>query len=346
MQRPRFIALVASLTLLSAAAGAGPITFTQVPTVFNNPVGIDYHEPTGQLALSVNYPTGSPLNFELVQPNGTHVPFSTASGFTDEVKIATVRSGNMGGFTTGDLFTGNGVDGQIARISADGSSVSVFADLPGLGNGLMRGSLHVDRTGVFGGDLIAVTTEGQVWRVNSAGGTSPGPLANVETHLEGVLTVPNNPVFGLLAGRIIAGAEGQNLLYAIDSSGDVDSYNVGIPIEDIDFINANENFFGVNFGTGRILTASASDFASLVGGILLTREFPIPGTTGLYSLSWDAMSMSPVVSQLALGAGSATVGQWEHVTFAPFQVNAPEPGSLLLLLGGLAGLMRARRRQR
>ena len=39
--------------------------------------------------------------------------------------------------------------------------------LPGTGHGLLRGSLHVDRTGEYGGDLIVVTTGGEVWRVQS-----------------------------------------------------------------------------------------------------------------------------------------------------------------------------------
>ena len=67
-------------------------------------------------------------------------------------------------FAAGTFFTGNGVDGQITRISPDGSTIlNPWVDLPGGGNGLMRGSLHVDRTGVWGGDLLAVTTSGQVW---------------------------------------------------------------------------------------------------------------------------------------------------------------------------------------
>ena len=37
----------------------------------------------------------------------------------------------------------------------------------------MRGSLYVDRTGVWGGDLIAVTTRGGVWRVTRDGRQAP-----------------------------------------------------------------------------------------------------------------------------------------------------------------------------
>src|SRR4030095_6885952 len=157
--------LGASATL--AAAGAD-LKLTQISTPFPSPIGIDYHEPTDSVVMSVNYASGNPFNFERVEADGTHVQFSAISGLSDEVKIATARSGSV--FPSGTLFTGNGIDGQITQISPDGSSIiNPWVSLPGAGNGLMRGSLYVDRTGVYGGDVIAVTTAGEVWRINSAG---------------------------------------------------------------------------------------------------------------------------------------------------------------------------------
>ena len=321
-------------------AHAAPIRLTRVPTFFNSPIGIDYHQPTNTLVMSVNYPSGSPHNFERVEQNGAHVQFSTASGLTEEVKIATVRPGNTGGFTTGDLFTGNGVDGQIARITNNGATViNPFVDLPGAGNGLMRGSLYVDQTGVWGDDLIAVTTGGEVWRINSAG--VPTLISDRNVHLEGLMTVPNDAArYGPLAGKIIAGAEGQGLLYAFDGES-FTTYALGVNIEDIDMINAGENFFGVNFGTGFILTADASDFAGMAGDILLTQETHASGTSGLYRLRWNGVALQ--AEQFTLTGDSAPVGQWEHVTFAPVEVT-PEPGTLLLLGSGLLGLGAFRRR--
>ena len=328
---------------------AQAITLTQISTNFNTPIGIDYHQPTNSVVMSVNYSGGQPHNFERVQLDGTHVQFSNISGFTNEVKIATARSGNGGGWAPGTLFTGNGVDGQIVRIVPDGSSSSII-DLPGAGNGLMRGSLYVDRTGVYGGDLIAVTTSGEVWRVTSAGvGTM---LADVNTHLEGMITVPNDVAkYGPLAGKIIAGAEGEGRLYIFDNTGFIDNPLIGVNIEDIDLIVANENFFGVNFGTNRLLGAPASEFAGIVGGILLTQE--THSGSGLYNLTWNGVSL--VASQLSLDAGSAPVGQWEHVTFAPAGINeipptkapglVPEPITAALGLMGLGVLGMATRRR-
>lgn len=319
---------------VTGAIPAGAITLTQISTTFNSPIGIDYHEPTQSVIASVNYNSGgSPYNLERILLNGSHTQFSAVTGLTDELKIATVRSGNVGGFATGEVFTGTGTDGQIIRIAADGSSFS-YINLPGTDHGLMRGSLYVDRTGIYGGDLITVTTGGEVWRVNSSGaGTF---IADVNVHLEGLITVPNNSAqYGPLAGKIIAGAEGQGLMYVFDNSGFVATHSLGVSIEDIDLIEAGENFFGVNFGSSRILGAPASDFASMVDDILLTQESPTGGSA-LFQLEWNGSSL--VTSQIALDFGSEIPSQWEHVTFAPAGIveippTVPEASTWIAGLG-------------
>ncbi len=290
------------------------LTFTAISTTFNSPIGIDYHEPTNSVVMSVNYPNGAPLNFERVQLDGGHVPFSDFMGMTEEVKIATVRPGNMGGFTNGDLFVGNGVDGQIARITNSGGMViSPWVDLPGENNGLMRGSLYIDRTGVYGGDLVVATTVGELWRITSAGVATR--LAAVGVHLEGLISVPPFPArFGPLAGKLISGAEGVGLLYAFDATGAFETYNLGVAVEDIDLVVPGENFFGVNFGTSRLLGVPREVWRSVAGDIVLTQESVTAGTTGLFRVYWDGNTLT--AQPFPLGAGSATVGQWEHTTFA------------------------------
>ena len=302
-----------------------PIKLTQISTPFNQSIGIDYHEPTNSLIISANYFNGNPNNFERILLDGTHASFSNISGLTDEVKIATVKSGGIGGFKVGDLFVGNGVDGQIVKITDNGSTViNPWIDLPGDNNGLMRGSLYIDRTGVFNGDLIAVTTTGQVWQINSQGGSKL--LASLGTHLEGLLVVPNDVnKYGPLAGKIIAGAEDQTRLYSIDPQGKTAFYDVGVKIEDIDFISPNENFFGVNYGTSKILGAPASQFSWMIGDILLTQESH--SGTGLFRLFWNGTTLN--TEEINLTFDSQIPGQWEHVTFAPVGLdNIPqvEPG--------------------
>ncbi|MFM2248698.1 MAG: hypothetical protein RL071_4773 [Pseudomonadota bacterium] len=290
-----------------------PVTFVAISTPFTQPVGIDFHEASGTVVMSVNYPSGAPYAFETVDADGDHAAFSGMSGLSDEVKIATVRSGNTGGFATGELFVGNGVDGQIVRISADGSvATNPWVDLPGTNNGLMRGSLYVDPTGVWGGDLLVATTQGELWRVNSAG--VPTLVADVgSTHLEGLLTVPDAPVrYGPFAGKALAGAEGEGRLYAISPDGTVEHYVLGVNVEDIDMAWPGENFFGVNFGTSRILGVDGAQLAGMAGDILLTQESH--SGAGLYRLWWDGST--PRVEELTATSGGPTLGQWEHVTFA------------------------------
>jgi hypothetical protein len=226
------------------------LTLVPVAVGFNHPIGIDHYEPLRQVVLSVNYSNGLPNNFDRVNSQGTPVPFATVGGWTEEVKIATARD-TLGGFAVGDLFTGNGQPGQIARITNNGQTVLNPWVVLTPESGLLRGSLYVDRTGVFGGDLIAVTTAGGVWRIGA--GQSATQLANLGVHLEGVITVPDEARYGPWRGKILVGAEDQTLLWTVDPQGATQAYNLGIRPEDIDLIPANENFFGVDYGNSRLV---------------------------------------------------------------------------------------------
>ena len=292
---------------LSYAGPAFGITLTPITTGFNNIIGIDHYEPTNQVLVSVHYSNGLPHNFELIASDGSRTTYSGISALTDEVKIATAKDDgggiSLGGFTPGTAFTGTGVAGQVTRIAPGGSEPfgSPWVTLPGE-PGLLRGSTYVDRTGVFGGDLIVVTTTGGVWQVTSAG--TPTKLAQINTHLEGVITVPNDPVkYGPWAGKILAGAEQQGLIYSIDTAGTVTSFALGINPEDFDIVPPNQNFYGVNFPS-QLLGAPPSEFAGMVGDIIVTQESP--GI--LYDVKWNGAQF---VTQ-----NIAQVSQWEHVTFS------------------------------
>jgi RHS repeat-associated protein/uncharacterized repeat protein (TIGR01451 family) len=282
---------------------------------FNSAIGIDHHEPSNQVILSVNYYGGRPHNFELVAPDGTRTRFSDIAGLTDEVKITCVRTGpHQGGFQAGEFFTGTGSAGEVVRVSPDGSVVqNPWVRLPGE-PGLMRGSLFQDRYGVFGGDLIVVTTAGGVWRITAAGQATR--LAHIGTHLEGVTTVPDDPAkYGPWAGRILIGAEHQGLIYTVSAAGAVSSYQIGISPEDIEIIPENENFYGVDYGAGTLWGAPASAFAGMVGDVLIAQE----GPGFLWHVRWDAASGQFVKKVLA------QVAQWEHVTFSPAGLDTVPP---------------------
>jgi RHS repeat-associated protein len=330
------ITVDADIVNLPPVVNAGPDLFVSVPPVppvpplslhtirsDNNPVGIDYHQPTNKVVFSVDYPSGVPSNFALVGADGTRTNFSSVSGLTDELKIATARDeGNgmsRGGFQPGELFSGSGAPGVVIRISPDGKVVqNPWVVLPGE-TGLMRGSLYVDRTGVFGGDLIVVTTAGGVWRINAAG--HPTQLARINTHLEGVTTVPNDSRYGPWAGKIIAGAENQTLIYSIDPQGRVTSYSLGIGPEDIDIIPPNENFFGVDYAQGIVLGAPAAAFSNWIGDFIIVVE-----SGQMYHVWWDGAAFQKVLV--------AQTQHWEHVTFAPAGLGDIGPVGIAATLNG------------
>ena len=73
-----------------------------------------------------------------------------------------------------------------------------------------------------------------------------------------------------------------------------------------------ENFFGVNYGTSRLIGVSGYHFLPIAGDILLTQETVT--SVGLFRLWWDGSALR--VEELRADPSSASIGQWEHVTFA------------------------------
>jgi hypothetical protein len=310
-------AVVAAVLLVpgEASGAVRGVTLTPLSTPFHNPIGIDDHQPSRSVVVSANAFTGRPHNFELVAQDGTRSPFSRVSGLRDEVKIATVRSGScQGGFAAGELFTGTGVQGDIARISSNGSGViDPWAQLA-QEKGLLRGSLFQDRYCAFGGDLIAVTTKGGVWRIKSSGAATR--LANIGTHLEGLTTVPRDSRrYGPWAGKIIAGAEDQTRIYSIDTSGAVQAFGLGVKPEDLDIVPPSENFFAIDYGRKRLTGAPASQFSDKVGDVIVTQENP----GRLFDVRWTGTGFA--VQTIGSGA------HFEHVTFSGAGIQEiPRPG--------------------
>jgi RHS repeat-associated protein/uncharacterized repeat protein (TIGR01451 family) len=291
-----------------------PLVPTLVPisTGFNNAVGADYHQPTNQVVVSVNYSSGLPHNFELVSANGTHTQFSNIKGLTDEVYIAAARDEgggrSIGGFNAGEMFTGSGVGGVVVRISPDGTQIlNPWVRLPGE-TGLLRGQLYIDRTGIFGGDLIVATTTGNIWRVSSSGAASR--LANVGVPPEGLITVPADPLrYGPWAGKIVTGSEDAARIFAIDTQGNISFFDLGIAPEHIKLATPNENYFGVDFSSQTLWGIPAPELSSMTGDLLIGEEFP----GNLWQVHWNGSRFETT--------RIAQVAQWEGATMAPAGIS-------------------------
>jgi RHS repeat-associated protein len=285
-------------------------SLTVVSTTFSMPVSVDFEESLNELVVSH---APNPLNFEAIQPDGSHVPFTNVSTLTNEVYIAAARSGDLAGFRPGDLFTGNGQGGQIVRITDGGRTViNPWVTLPGETGG-PRGGLAFDRTGVFGGDLIVSTNRGTFWRVDAAGHAAKlatlGP--NSPQFTEGLTILPDDVArYGPLAGKILALDETSTKLFTVDAAGGTASFDLGVPqLEGAQLVLPNENFFGVeqggNEGSSRILGAPAAALSTLVGDIVLFQETG----GGLFRLFWDGKALQ--VQPLNLAPGSARAALWE-----------------------------------
>jgi hypothetical protein len=296
------------LALTNPALASTTIRLTPVSTNFNNPIGVDYYEPTNKVLLSVNYPNGEPNNFDLVGSDGTHSPFTSVHGLGDEVYIATVRSSACHpGFQVGESFTGNGQPGQIVRISPDGSIQDPWVTLPGE-TGLLAGGLFQDRYCTWGGDLIVTTRAGNVWRVTGGGVATMVGHVDGASFLEGPTTIPDDSAkYGPWSGNIVVADETSGCVYSVDHAGTSSCFMLGMggPPESVRVIDANENFFGVDYSDGKVLGAEASQFADIAGDILLADESP--GL--LIHVHWNGTTFE--TEQVA------QVTQWEGTTFAP-----------------------------
>ena len=291
------------------------VVLTPVTTEFKAYSALDYHASSRTLLLSANTPTGQPNNFEAIAADGSRAAFSNVAGLSGDLLIASTRDEGLGmsrgGFPAGDLFASTGVPGAIARINASGATVqNPWVTLPNE-TGAISG-LSFDRTGVFGGDLLAVTTSGGVWRVNAAAVATK--VAGLDTRLAGVTSLPDDPDrYGPWSGKILAGAKDQSLVYAIDTEGQSSSLAVNVQPQDVDVVPPQENFFAVDSVGQKIWGASEGAFAGIIGDILVTQQAP-----GLITrLRWNGLEF--VASQLA----SAT--EFKQVAFAPAGITPIPP---------------------
>lgn len=293
-------------TSTTASNSSFGVELTPLNTAFNNHAGIDYHQRTRKVVVSANSTAGQPNNFELIQADGAHGNFSNLSGVGGDLKIATARDDGFGvslaGFQPGDLFTSTDVPGVVARIASDGGTVqNPWTTLSGE-TGLVTG-LYIDRTGIYSGDVIAVTSSGGIWRINSTGLATQ--VALLGTALTGVTTIPEAPEkYGPWSGKILVGAKDQGLIYTVDATGQVVTYTLGINSGDIRLIPAHENFYGVDPLTRKIWGAPADAFASMIGDILIAEP-----SGALTHVRWNGTGFDT--------RRVAQISQWGQIAFAP-----------------------------
>ena len=282
--------------------------------------GIEYYAPNNTMLLGTSSYSGSASQLWQIGPSGSEAPFTrNLTGLSNEIYMTSVPNGNLAGFTPGDVFLGNGQTGQIVEISGGGSVLNPWITIKGADSSF-RGGFAMDTTGVFGGNLIALTTNGQVWEVHSDGTYKLLASANASIS-EGVTVIPNAPAkYGPLAGTIAFTNEDNNTLYTVNSAGTITGYGLNtIPgPEGVRVIGPNENFFGNTTGAN-VVGIPAAELAPYVGDLLVGGEFG----PNLYALSWVANSSGGYLKtqQLPVASGAYLPPGWEGFTLAPAGVG-------------------------
>ena len=298
-------------------------------TNISQPVGMDYCGPSNSLIVSSLTAGG----FVRIYTNGVSSntivnAWSTISGLLEEAKLATVKT-TANGFTNGDMYFGNNAVTKIGWLSANCTTSNLnWATLTN--DTYIRGGLYLDQSGSFGGDLIAVTGNAQtgtnagggVWRIKSSGVTTH-IVTITNTHLEGVITLTNDPAkWGPWAGKIITGAESKSPpeIYAISTNGTYATFQLGIEPEDFDLIPTNQDLYcTVESGPPGVAKLSRSYFAPYVGDLLVTQSGDafVGATPILFIVHWDNGTSSFVVRSIP-----GPSGKFEHVSFAPINLPA------------------------
>ncbi|MFY4729316.1 hypothetical protein, partial [Nitrospira sp. BLG_2] len=280
---------------------------------------------------------GVPRNFTKIKKVGGTVEctsWSAVANLVDEIKLTTVKT-SAANFVLGDLFfgykpeSGNTRIGRVYRSAAPPNDVVHILNWSVLESETspVHGGLYVDQTGLFNHDLIVVTggeafEGGRVWRITSNGDQTSNTktlFAEIpNTHLEGVVTLPNDQQkYGPWAGRIVTGAERRDppLIYTIDTTGNVAEFAEGIAPEDFDIIPGGQALYCTDGNAGRIYKVPAAYFTEYVGDLLITQagevwDYP----AALLLLHWDG---SHFVRKSVFPPEGV---MFEHVTFAPIDL--------------------------
>jgi len=257
-------------------------------------------------------------------------PIPTASG---EVVIG--ASLGVGGFPTGDIYTGSEGGGNIYHITNAGGAPTLFATLPGAAGDVRQ--IFFDPGSSFGGNMLVTTTSGNVYEVDHLGNVSL--LASVGEDTEGMDIAPST--WGAFAGDLLVGSEGSGTVRLIDPSGNVTvlGHTGEFPgAETISVIPLNLNagdplqgFYVANYATD-IQFAPASNFTSqgLLGDVIVTDEFG--GST-----AWDVHYNAGTFNVTPYTFTGNSISQFEDGIFVtPQRIQetgggtVPEPSSILL----------------
>jgi len=302
---------------------------------FSAPRLIDYQATTGNLLISSEQPAKLELFSKISRQEFISNEFFNDKNFRNPQSLATVRE-KTGGFAVGEVFLGF-ENGTIFRVSADALQITKI-NLP-REKSMVNGGLTVDQTKVFGGDLLAATGDGKIWRVDQSGNAKL--FLDLNTAIKGLTIIPNDfERYGAIAGKLIVGAGEQRGIFAIDENASTIFFPLDIKPQDIDLIERGENLFAVSSEKNKLFSLDAQNFSNKHGDILIasaeSKEF--------YVLHWNGaefqvstfkadekinqMTFAPLKFEDGAGNCVTSLSQVENVfqwegEFGSFEVIAP-----------------------
>jgi RHS repeat-associated protein len=310
---------------------------------------LDYHQPTNSILTLTQ--KGGILYLERILPDGTEVDYASfpRTNYLDDMSITAVQEGNTAGFTVGDVFVANSFpsindpnrksNAEIYRVPNGGGTITdAWVTLPTVER---IAQVYLDRTGVFGDDLLALTagSSGQLWKIDAAGNAHL-----LATHIDQIgsfgqgsmITIPNDPAtYGPLAGTLLVTTDGGPSL-TVDPTGHVEAHPLqdeqtggSILPESVTIASSTENLFFSTDNVALLVAASAAQIAPIAGDLILSLESGFPSGAGLYRLYWDGTTLQ--TQPLPFAKGSPVPQAWEKVVSMPapyLQLATPpvEPG--------------------
>ena len=147
------------------------------------------------------------------------------------------------------------------------------------------------------------------------------------------MVVPNNATkYGPMAGSLIAGTmSSDNTMYTIRQDGSSTQYKLYTDIrhswEDFDIVIPFNNFYGVDYGSNKLLAVKAADWEDLRDELIISEEYYAGDgcRSCLYVLRWSSSASAPAFECIPLTDDSPTVVHWEHVTFSSSGINNIPP---------------------
>jgi hypothetical protein len=190
-------------------------------------------------------------------------------------------------------------------------------------------ALYIDQTGIWGNDLLAVSgaddllhlqsTNLNVWRIHSP--TNIQPVATIPAqHLEGLLTLPNDPRYGPWAGKLLTADETQATIYAVATNGTFTTNYLGFNADTIRLIPTNQDLYCVQFRKFSqpcsLLRVRREFFKRYGGDILIVQSGEVGSDDPIiFILRWNGTSFDALA--IDLFTYFPNDGFFEKVAFAP-----------------------------